>query len=74
MLFYSFICGTISLVMSLQMQIELCKESRQIETVLYFLELSAGRTFQTYSTSPTCEMGDQKCSIKYDIEYISLQV
>jgi len=36
MLFSSFICGTISLVMSLQMQIELCKESRQIETVLYF--------------------------------------
>ncbi len=36
MLFSSFICGTISSVMSLQMQIELCKESRQIETVLYF--------------------------------------
>ena len=36
MLFSFFICGTISLVMSLQMQIELCKESRQIETVLYF--------------------------------------
>ena len=36
MLFSFFICGTISLVMSLQMQIELCKASRQIETVLYF--------------------------------------
>ena len=36
MLLFSFICGTISLVMSLQRQIELCKASRQIETVLYF--------------------------------------
>ena len=36
MLSSSFICGTISLVMFLQKQIELCKESRQIETVLYF--------------------------------------
>ena len=36
MLLFAFICGTISLVMSLQRQIELCKASRQIETVLYF--------------------------------------